>query len=85
MRTFNIDEYVILLKDMPEYELRNGDIGVVRNPVFKPELAYEVDFYPTRPRRQTHAVISPEDMDLQPPAHDVDQPSTNENDFGIAP
>ncbi len=67
MNFFDINQYVILRDDMPEYELRNGDIGVVRNPVFTPDLAYEVDFYPTRPRHQTHAVVPAQNLALQPP------------------
>jgi hypothetical protein len=44
MRQPSVDDRVRLTKDIPELELRTGDIGVVCSTWFSPTEAYEVEF-----------------------------------------
>ena len=39
-----LDDQVILQRDIPELKLRRGDVGVVRGTVDQPTAAFEVDF-----------------------------------------
>ena len=42
----NIDDLVRLTRDIPELQLRQGDLGVVCSTWCSPAAAYEVDFGP---------------------------------------
>jgi len=44
MRQFTNSDSVKLVKDLPELELRPGEVGVVKNKFEFPTLAYEVEF-----------------------------------------
>lgn len=44
MRQFSSSECVRLVKELPELELRPGQVGVVRSKWQSPTLAYEVEF-----------------------------------------
>ena len=44
VRQFSSSEPVRLVKDLPELELRPGQIGVVKNKWETPFMAYEVEF-----------------------------------------
>lgn len=44
MRHFSSSEPVRLVKDLPELELRPGQVGIVRDRWQSPTVAYEVEF-----------------------------------------
>ena len=39
-----LDDQVVLQRDIPELSLRRGDVGVVRGTVNEPTAAFEVEF-----------------------------------------
>ena len=49
MRQFTNTESVRLVKELPELQLRKGDVGIVRNKWQHPTLAYEVEFQTMQP------------------------------------
>jgi hypothetical protein len=52
VRQFNSSQPVRLVKDLPELELRPGELGIVRGAWEAPTLAYEVEFkYKDKPLR----------------------------------
>jgi hypothetical protein len=49
---FKSSEPVRLVKDLPELDLRPGEVGIVRNKWQSPTVAYEVEFrYGDKPMR----------------------------------
>jgi len=46
MREPHVNDYVRLVKDVPELALHRGEIGVVRSTWFAPSVTYEVEFHP---------------------------------------
>jgi hypothetical protein len=46
MRPPEIDDCVRLMADLPELDLHQGELGVVRSTWFAPTTAYEVEFHP---------------------------------------
>ena len=44
MRQPCVDDLVCLIQSVPEHNLRQGDVGVVRSTWFAPSCAYEVEF-----------------------------------------
>ena len=57
MRQPVIDDYVRLVKDIPELGLNRNEIGVVRSTWFAPSIAYEVEFHPRGQEHQTRALL----------------------------
>jgi len=52
VQDFKSSEPVRLVKDLPELDLRPGQVGIVRNKWESPTVAYEVEFgYGDRPLR----------------------------------
>ena len=62
MRQPVIDDYVRLVKDIPELGLNRNEIGVVRSTWFAPEIAYEVEFHPKGQDHQTRALLLAEQV-----------------------
>ena len=62
MRQPVIDDYVRLVKDIPELGLIRNEIGVVRSTWFAPEIAYEVEFHPRGQEHQTRALLLAEQV-----------------------
>jgi len=57
MRQPTIDDYVRLMRDIPELALRRGEIGVVRSTWFAPSSAFEVEFHQVGHDIQTRALL----------------------------
>ena len=57
MRLPMIDDYVRLMRDIPELALRQGAIGVVRSTWFAPSSAFEVEFHQAGQTMQTRALL----------------------------
>jgi hypothetical protein len=49
VRQFTSSESVRLVKELPELQLRKGDVGVVLGKWQHPTLAYEVEFKSVQP------------------------------------
>jgi hypothetical protein len=62
MRQPVIDDFVRLVKDIPELGLNRNEIGVVRSTWFAPEIAYEVEFHPKGQEHQTRALLLAEQV-----------------------
>ena len=45
MRQPHVDDFVRLTRDVPELQLKQGDVGVVCSTWFAPTDAYEVEFH----------------------------------------
>ena len=54
------NDEVRLVRDVPELELREGEVGVVRSSWYVPVVAFEVEFAP-RFRRHPARVLLPEE------------------------
>ncbi|HEX3355910.1 MAG TPA: DUF4926 domain-containing protein [Tepidisphaeraceae bacterium] len=65
MRQPVIDDYVRLVKDIPELGLIRNEIGVVRSTWFAPEIAYEVEFHPKGQDHQTRALLLAEQVSVE--------------------
>ena len=65
MRQPVIDDYVRLVKDIPELGLNRNEIGVVRSTWFAPEIAYEVEFHPKGQDHQTRALLLAEQVAVE--------------------
>jgi hypothetical protein len=65
MRQPVIDDYVRLVKDIPELGLVRNEIGVVRSTWFAPEIAYEVEFHPRGQDHQTRALLLAEQVSVE--------------------
>ena len=57
MRQPLVNDLVRLTQDVPELQLRQGDVGVVCSTWFSPSEAYEVEFKPTGLNEQTRALL----------------------------
>lgn len=65
MRHPCIDDYVRLIKDIPELGLNRNEIGVVRSTWFAPWVAYEVEFHPKGQSHQTRALLLAEQVAVE--------------------
>jgi hypothetical protein len=65
MRNPCIDDYVRLVKDIPELGLNRNEIGIVRSTWFAPSIAYEVEFHPVGQHHQTRALLLAEQVCIQ--------------------
>ncbi len=64
MKRIQINERVQVLHDIPELELRGGDVGVVCSKWFKPTTAYEVEFQRGSPLCCVRALLMPNQLRL---------------------
>ncbi|QOV89985.1 DUF4926 domain-containing protein [Humisphaera borealis] len=67
MRTPHVDDVVRLTKDIPELFLSRGEIGVVCSTWFSPVSALDVEFSRVGTDRQTRALVSLEQVELEEP------------------
>jgi hypothetical protein len=65
MREPHINDFVRLVKDVPELALHRGEIGVVRSTWFAPVLTYEVEFHPVAHDTDTRALLRAEQVEVQ--------------------
>ena len=60
---FDVDQSVRLLKDLPEFWLRSGDVGVVICVWCSPMVGYEVEFRHPERDVPTRVLVFPEYLD----------------------
>lgn len=84
MRQPHVDDFVRLIKDIPELALQRGEIGVVRSTWFAPSMAYEVEFHPIGLSGETRALLLAEQVEVEdgplfkdPPATELDYAATD--------
>lgn len=65
MRCPHVDEFVRLMVDLPELNLRRGDVGVVRSTWFAPTTAYEVEFHTVGLDSETRALLMAEHVAVE--------------------
>ena len=65
MRQPHVDDFVRLVRDIPELCLHRGEIGVVRSTWFAPTTAYEVEFHPIGLDHQTRALVLAEQLEVE--------------------
>ena len=65
MRQPHVDDRVRLTQDIPELQLRQGDVGVVCSTWFSPTDAYEVEFEPSGINEHTRALLLAEQLQLE--------------------
>ena len=65
MRQPHVDDFVRLIRDIPELSLHRGEIGVVRSTWFAPTMAYEVEFHPIGLDHQTRALVLAEQLEVE--------------------
>ena len=65
MRKPNVDDFVRLMKDIPELSLHRGEVGVVRSTWFAPSMAYEVEFHPVGLTHETRALLLAEQIQVE--------------------
>ena len=61
----HIDDFVRLIKDIPELSLQRGEVGVVRSTWFAPSVAYEVEFHPVGLHQETRALLLAEQVQVE--------------------
>ncbi len=62
MTNFGVDQRVCLLRDIPELDLRRGDVGVLCSTWFSPQTAYEVEFDRPGLNMKTRALLLEEQI-----------------------
>lgn len=65
MRPPEIDDFVRLIKDIPELGLARNEVGIVRSTWFAPHLAYEVEFRPRGQGFRTRALLMAEQVQVE--------------------
>ena len=65
MRRPHIDDLVRLTQDIPELQLKSGEVGVVRSTWFAPSVAYEVEFNRIGIDYQTRALLLEEQVQVE--------------------
>ena len=65
MRQPHVDDLVRLTQDIPELQLRQGDVGVVCSTWFSPSETYEVEFVPPGLNEQTRALLLADQLQLE--------------------
>ena len=69
MRQPHVDDFVRLMKDIPELSLQRGQVGVVRSTWCAPYTAYEVEFHSVGLDTETRALVMAEELQV---AEDVE-------------
>jgi hypothetical protein len=65
MRVPTVDDYVRLIRDIPELALSRGEVGVVRSRWCAPEVAYEVEFHSVGLDEPTRALLMSDQIELE--------------------
>jgi hypothetical protein len=65
MRQPVIDDFVRVVRDIPELALSRGAIGVVRSTWFAPAVRYEVEFHQVGHDCQTRALLFAEQVEVE--------------------
>jgi hypothetical protein len=65
MRTPEVNDYVRLMRDLPELHLPRGEIGVVRSHWCAPEVAYEVEFHSGGAPEATRALLMSDQIEVE--------------------
>jgi hypothetical protein len=65
MRQPHVDDFVRLVKDIPELALNRGEVGVVRSTWFAPATAYEVEFHLPGLDHATRALLLAEQVEVE--------------------
>jgi hypothetical protein len=65
MRQPRVDDYVRVVKDIPELHLQRGTVGVVRSTWFAPAVAYEVEFHPVGLDHNQRALLLAEQVTVE--------------------
>jgi hypothetical protein len=65
MRPPEIDDFVRLIKDIPELGLARNEVGIVRSTWFAPHIAYEVEFRPRGQDFRTRALLMAEQVEVE--------------------
>ena len=69
MMQIQIDERVQVMQDIPELELRYGDVGTVCSTWFEPTTAYEVEFQRRQPFCCMRALLMPNQIKPETEMH----------------
>jgi hypothetical protein len=64
MRTPHVDDFVRLMRDIPELALQRGQVGVVRSTWCAPYTAYEVEFHTVGLDSDTRALVMAEELQV---------------------
>ncbi len=78
MRVPHVDDYVRLIRDIPELALSRGEVGVVRSRWCAPEVAYEVEFHSLGLDEPTRALLMSDQIEIE------DGPIFNTNTVEVA-
>jgi hypothetical protein len=62
MRQPRVDDFVRVVKDIPELQLQRGAVGVVRSTWFAPAVAFEVEFHPVGLNHNQRALLLAEQV-----------------------
>jgi len=65
MRPPEVDDFVRLVKDIPELGLARNEVGIVRSTWFEPHTAYEVEFRPRGQIFRTRALLMAEQVQVE--------------------
>jgi hypothetical protein len=65
MRVPHVDDYVRLIRDIPELALARGEVGVVRSRWCAPEVAYEVEFHSLGLDEPTRALLMSDQIEIE--------------------
>lgn len=65
MRVPSVDDYVRLIRDIPELSLSRGEVGVVRSRWCAPEVAYEVEFHSLGLNESTRALLMCDQIEVE--------------------
>jgi hypothetical protein len=64
MRQPHVDDLVRLTRDVPELQLKQGDVGIVCSTWFSPNERYEVEFSPEGLNGHTRALLLAEQLQV---------------------
>ena len=64
MRQPHVDDFVRLMRDIPELSLQRGQVGVVRSTWCAPYTAYEVEFHAAGLEADTRALVMAEELQV---------------------
>jgi hypothetical protein len=65
MRQPHVDDFVRLVRDIPELHLHAGQVGVVRSTWCAPFTAYEVEFESIGLDHETRALVMAEQLEVE--------------------
>lgn len=65
MRQPHPNDFVRLVKDVPELALHRGEIGIVRSTWFAPIETYEVEFHPVAGDTTTRTLLRAEQVEVE--------------------